>query len=300
MSNLAADGVSATFRLRRNNTATVALSVTAAQSFIGTARVQKSRNGEAWETARDKDGVLLEYTGTLADPLVDAIVTAAIKNEEREVLLYRVQAIDMDVTSDPLQYAITEAADDVVETVLSDGKNRRLIGVREDGSLEFFTAINNPQGGTLEGSMSGTLDEDILQTADVTISAADIIATGAGKFGHAAGYPLVADPGADKAVELISAVMVSDRAVAAYTDGGNITVNENGGAALTGLVSAANSLGAATDKVAIFTPLAAAARVVTVNKGLNLVSSAAFTNPGTAAGVVRVRVNYRVHTLGLS
>ena len=32
---------------------------------------------------------------------------------------------------------------------------------------------------------------------------------------------------------------------------------------------------------------------------VNLVAAAAFTNPGTAAGVLRVKVAYRVHTTGL-
>lgn len=135
---------------------------------------------------------------------------------------------------------------------------------------------------------------------EVSISAADIVSTSAGKFGHAAGYPLVADPGADYLVEHISTVLIYDYATAAYTAGGNITVNENGGSALTGLISAANSVGAAADKIATFVNLATAAVNRTANKGLNLVSSVAFTQPGSAAGVIRVQVQYRLHKLGLA
>ena len=134
-------------------------------------------------------------------------------------------------------------------------------------------------------------------TVVIDIPAADITSTDAGKLGHAAGVPLVADPGAGKVIELVSVVMAFTYSTAQYTDGGNITINSNGGSALTGLVSAANSLGAAADKIALFVPLAAAATVLTVNKGLNLVSSAAFTNPGTAAGTVRCFVTYRVNTV---
>jgi hypothetical protein len=163
-----------------------------------------------------------------------------------------------------------------------------------------FTAEDSiVSDGDLQGAGLQLASGVVERVADVTISAADIVATTAGKFGHAAGYPLVADPGADFLLELVSALMVNDRATAAYTAGGNITVNRNGGSAITGLVSAANSLGAATDTISLFVPLAAAAEVAVANKGLNLVTSAAFTNPGTAAGVVRVRVRYRVHTLGL-
>lgn len=131
-----------------------------------------------------------------------------------------------------------------------------------------------------------------------SIVPADIIGTGAGQFGHAAGVPLLAAPGAANAAELISLMLIYDFAVAAYTAGGNITVNRTGGAAITGLVSAANSVGNAADRVAAFVPLAVAAEVVTVNIGFSLVSSAAFTNPGTAAGVIRWVLNYRVHATG--
>ena len=135
---------------------------------------------------------------------------------------------------------------------------------------------------------------------EVLISAADIVATTVGKLGHAAGVPLVADPGADYLAELISAVLIYDFGTAAYTGGGNITINENGGSALTGIISAANSLGAAADKIATFVPLAAAAANRSANKGLNLVAASAFTQPGTAAGVVRIHIQYRLHKLGLA
>ncbi|MBS1516604.1 MAG: hypothetical protein JSS91_00795 [Bacteroidetes bacterium] len=134
-------------------------------------------------------------------------------------------------------------------------------------------------------------------TVAVDISAADIVATSAGAFGHASGVPLVADPGAGKAIELVSVVLNYKYDTAAYGGGGNITVNSNGGSALTGLVSAANSVGASADKVVQFVPLATAGNAITSNKGLNLVAASAFTNPGTAAGTIRCFVTYRVHTL---
>jgi hypothetical protein len=136
--------------------------------------------------------------------------------------------------------------------------------------------------------------------AEALIPAADIVATGAGKFGHAAGQPIVASPGVGSVLELLGAVLIFDYATAAYTAGGNVTVNiSGGGAALTGLISNANSVGAAVDKIVQFQPLAAAAANLTADTGFNLVSSVAFTQPGTAAGVIRVKVAYRVHATGL-
>ena len=174
------------------------------------------------------------------------------------------------------------------------------VGAAQTMSGDATLAANGALTIANDAVTSAKLDETTIQYAEVTISAADIVATGAGKFGHAAGYPIVADPGATKLVELMSAVLIYDYDTAAYTDGGNITVNINGGSALTGLISAANSVGAAGDKIAQFVPLAVASANLTANKGLNLVSSAAFTNPGTAAGVIRVKVAYRVHTHGLA
>jgi hypothetical protein len=145
-----------------------------------------------------------------------------------------------------------------------------------------------------------SLSETMVKYAEVAITSANITDTAAGKLGHADGVVLVADPGATKVVELLSAVLIYDFGGAGYGDGGNITINTNGGAAITGLVSAGNSLGAGADKIYGFVPLATAARAMTANKGLNLVASAAFTNGGSATGVVRIKVAYRVHTHGLA
>lgn len=136
------------------------------------------------------------------------------------------------------------------------------------------------------------------QVDEVNISAAAIVATTVGNLGHANGVELVAAPGAGYFLELLSATLVYNYNTAAYTGGGNVTVNIGaGGAALTGLVSAANSLGAAASKIVNFQPLAAAGNSLVENKGINLVAATAFTQPGTAAGTVSVRIRYRIHTV---
>lgn len=187
------------------------------------------------------------------------------------------------------------------ETTASLFSRGALITCEEDGKIyRNKGTVAAPVWEELSYVTSEDIDESLIQSADILISAADITATDAGKLGHAAGVPLVAAPGANKVVDLISAVMIYDFDTAAYTAGGNITVNSNGGAALTGAVTAANSLGASTDKIVRFVPLSTSGVALTANKGLNLVSSAAFTQPGTAAGVVRVKVLYRVITTGLA
>lgn len=147
-----------------------------------------------------------------------------------------------------------------------------------------------------EGGYSVGLTGSLEFNKAVLISATDIVGTTAGQLGHANGFPLVPAPGAGFVVELISAFLFYRFATAAYTAGGNLTVNfSGGGAAVTGLISAANSLAAGADKYVQFNPLAAAAANVAANVGLNLVSSIAFTQPGTAAGTVKVITRYRVH-----
>lgn len=151
---------------------------------------------------------------------------------------------------------------------------------------------------TVTAAGVATLASNLLVRATGTISAADIVSTSAGKFGHAAGQILVAGTAAT-VMEFIGLTLLYDFSVAAYTAGGNITVNRSGGgAALTGLVSAANSVGNAADQVAVFRPLTTAAEVAVVADGINLVSSAAFTQPGTAAGVIRWVAYYRSHLTG--
>lgn len=130
------------------------------------------------------------------------------------------------------------------------------------------------------------------QLAFGTILSADITGTTAGQFGHANGVPLVVIP-TSQVVELIDLTLVYQFGVAAYTAGGNITVNATAGAAITGLVSAANSVGNAASRVYKFDPLAVAALLLVPGTGLSLVSSAAFTQPGTATGIIRWVLNYR-------
>lgn len=143
---------------------------------------------------------------------------------------------------------------------------------------------------------SAQLDPSVIQTATGSISAANIIGTSAGQLGHANGVVLVAAPGAGKIAQLISAVFAMDFLTAAYTGGGNTTVNiSGGGAALTGLVSNANFIQVASDKIIEFVPLAATFNNYgTGNNGLALVSASAPTNPGTAAGIINWQVNYRI------
>jgi len=175
-----------------------------------------------------------------------------------------------------------------------------------NGAHYYNTGTKASPTWTLVGTISSDtvtsamMTETLIKYAEVAISSADIVSASAGKLSHAQGQILVAAPGAGKLLELLSATLIYDYAGAGYGGGGNLTVNWSaGGAALTGLVSAANSLGAGADKVVTFVPLSTAAIPMVVNAGLNLVTSSVPWTLGSATGVVRMKVAYRVHTTGL-
>jgi hypothetical protein len=328
LGTFSANGSSALLSVKSRERLYASLIVAGGDSFEGKLRIERSANQLEWELAKDSDGGDQEYIGTVGVPLIDVAAAPILLNETAHRMFYRV--VCSAFAHDNVAYAIGDVPGDLLEVLMRDSKGFPILSRRDDGGLHVHVllAVNRIEGtvdpdtaDTVPVTIAGdvTIEDGSLSAPDgsvaigagvregvdvITISAADIIGTGAGQFGHAAGYPLVVDIGADEICELVSAVLVSDRAVAAYTAGGDITVNETGGAALTGPVSAANSLGAATDTVATFVPLSVGATVRTPGAGLSLVSSDAFTNthtnPGPAAGVVRVRVRYRVHTLSLT
>ena len=140
-----------------------------------------------------------------------------------------------------------------------------------------------------------------VMTALTTLTATEIVGTSAGDLGHASGATLVAAPGAGYALIFLNAIAIYDYATAAYTGGGDDTSIRlgGGGAAITGIVTSANLLGAAGDKIVRFDPLTSAALPVTANVAISMVSTTAWTQPGTAAGVLRVYTTYAKVATGL-
>jgi hypothetical protein len=145
--------------------------------------------------------------------------------------------------------------------------------------------------------LSAMLDSRLVRLATGQISTADIVSVASGKFGHAAGYELVPAPAANIALWPLACIISYKFGVAGFGSGGNTTLNwGSGGAAITGLVSAANFAGAGADKPVVLVPLATAGIALVPNVGLNLVTSAAFTL-GTATGVINYKVLYTTQVL---
>jgi len=135
-------------------------------------------------------------------------------------------------------------------------------------------------------------------TVDVTLTATEIVGTDAGDLGHAGGAELVAAPGQGYALQFVNAVLIYDYDTAAYTGGAgdDLTVYINS-VAVSGSIATADLITKAGDTVINLSALTTD-HVLGVNSNINLASTAV-TQPGTAAGVIRAKVTYRVITTGL-
>lgn len=143
---------------------------------------------------------------------------------------------------------------------------------------------------------SAKIAEGVIQTAKVTLTADEIVGTGAGCIGHAGGAVLVAAPGTGKLLEFVSAVLSYNFDTAAYTGGGDDNVIRQGSTAVSAAIAGADLLEDTADDIAYVNALSAADVKLTANSTLNL-KGTALTQPGTAAGTLDVFITYRVHTL---
>ena len=138
-------------------------------------------------------------------------------------------------------------------------------------------------------------------TTIATLTAEEIVGNSAGDVGHVDGAILVAAPGTGYALEFVSAFMIYDYDVAAYTGGADDTIIQVGvnGAQVTvsGAITGANLLEASGDKMLRLGCIAT--ELVFADNGVISLYGTALTQPGAAAGVLRVHVTYRKHTTGL-
>lgn len=140
---------------------------------------------------------------------------------------------------------------------------------------------------------TGEVDPQMTQLVTVSLAAADLIDTAAGKLSHANG--LIVVPAAPTGyVNILHRAIVSyTYATAAYTGGGNTTFNIGaGGAALTGLIATTTLWQNASSIIQEFVPLSTVAFPITKETSINLKTASAITNPGTAAGTAKVYAWY--------
>jgi hypothetical protein len=195
----------------------------------------------------------------------------------------------------------TGAASDLVASVsgqilLGDGTDINSTAVTGDVTISGagVTAIGANK------VLSTMIATNTLQRASGQITSANITGTSAGQLGHANGVVLVATPGANVALQIEAFSAYYAFATAAYTGGGDdVSVRWGaGGAAITGVTTKANLLGASGNKAVYFSPLSAAATPIVSNASINLVATTAYTQPGTAAGVLNWEIWYRTMAVG--
>lgn len=134
-------------------------------------------------------------------------------------------------------------------------------------------------------------------TTTVNLTATQIVGTDPEKIGHVGGVTLVAAPGAGKALELVSAVLVYTFDTAAYTGGDDdLTIQDNSGTPFTGAITTASLLGAGFDSIVKVNFLAAAGVSLSENTKLALIGTP-YTNGGAANGILDVIVTYNEVTI---
>lgn len=193
-----------------------------------------------------------------------------------------------------------ELVDYVNDAITSDGTlNANVISEETSGTgvtVDGVVLKDNKVTAT-GGVVAGNTANAVLKTDLVTLTATEIVGTAAGDIGHSAGAVLVAAV-AGVTHEFVSAVLVYDYATAAYTGGNNDLAIRQGTTAVSAAIADADLVGDTADDIAFVNALAAADIKLTANSTINLAGTA-YTQPGTAAGVLRVYVTYRSITTGL-
>jgi hypothetical protein len=139
-----------------------------------------------------------------------------------------------------------------------------------------------------------------LKTVLATLTATEIVGNSAGDLAHTAGAVLVPAAAAGYIHEFVSATLILDFGTAAYTGGGSDLTVRVGTVAQCAAIAAATLVGASADAIVVVNKLATnTVETGSVAGTINLFAGTAFTQPGTAAGVLRCYVTYRTYPTGL-
>lgn len=181
--------------------------------------------------------------------------------------------------------------------VLKMPNGTNIVAVAANGQSAAITGTETITGSELEDGTVTTdkIAEEALRMLVIGITKADILAMN--------GTPVVVvpSPGAGKVLQFLNATLIYDRATATYGGGGDVTINYAGGAPVSNTVVKTDCFGAAGDKIFYMGALNPAGGY-TMPPATGLVitnATGAFTDPGTAAGVGRLSIQYRIITTAL-
>lgn len=221
-----------------------------------------------------------DVVGTIAS---DSVATANIQDDAvtlaKLVNITRGSILVGGVAAAPTELAAKTSG----QILVGDGTDLKSVAVSGDVTLSSAGAITIGAKKVL----SSMLADATLHVDTVSISKAEILTATTIKT-------LVAAPATGYYLDFISATLTFKYATAQYTGGGNISIGWVGGAALTGIASAANSFGKGSDAILQFVPLSTAANTLVKETALGLQTAGQFTDPGTAAGTAEVTIAYRI------
>lgn len=168
--------------------------------------------------------------------------------------------------------------------------------------VDTIDEVTASQGISIDGILlkdSGiSLSPNVTEyVTEVTLGPGQIVGSAVGQIGHTGGAILVPALSSNYCYEFVDAVFIYDFGVAAYTGGANDLQIRVGTVAQTSSMTGTNCLLAAGDKVYSLSRITTETSLQ-VGTTINL-KGTAYTNPGTAVGVLRIQLRYRVHATGL-
>lgn len=203
--------------------------------------------------------------------------------------------IDGVVASDLLKVSLADSTGaDAPGTYVTGHDNIAALALKANLASPTFT-------GTVTApiiSHTATVSE---RTILVTIDSTKLVGSAVGDLAHVDGAVLVAAPAAGYLLEFVSAVFIYDYSTAAFGGGADDVVVQVGASGsqvtVSSAITGANLLEASGDKILRLGSIAT--ELVPAAAGAISIQGTLLTNPGTAAGVLRVHLTYRIHTTGL-
>lgn len=190
----------------------------------------------------------------------------------------------------------------LIKGVLSWDLNASKFKYIDENGFSHEIPSTDSNGSLIAPSEGIKLTDNVIQyTKLTTLTATEIVGTAAGDIGHVDGAILVAAPSSNYILEFVSALLIYDYNVAAYTGGGNDVVIQVGAVgsqvSVSSAITGTKLLLATGDKILQLGAIAT--ELTPLVGGAISIKGTAFTQPGTAAGVLRAYITYNKITTGL-
>ncbi|MEE4113328.1 MAG: hypothetical protein V2I40_10975 [Desulfobacteraceae bacterium] len=269
-----------------------------ATSLLDTATV-------AWDDIADPDGA-----GTIAFSTHAQVITSAKTDGDMltisgvgafgDVSVVKIQSSTGNPTDGTVLEVVSHDAN-VDPLVVSSSAQAGVLTVTQGGAVSVTGAVTASGSVTATGGLSaGSASDSLLKTDTVEITNSQLKAL------RATPKVLVAAAGADKMIELVSAVLILDYGSEALTESADNLIIEyaSSGVDATAAIETTSFIDATADAIALVLPtgIAGAAATNLVNDGLHLKNSGDGEFGGNASNdtTMTVKVTYRVHTVGLA